>query len=1199
MSSAPTPSPAGDSTNWLPPSPEELQALLPQYEITALIGRGGMGAVYRGRQANLDRPVAIKILPPGLDETDATFSERFRNEALAMAKLNHPGLVAVYDFGKTSNGMLYIVMEFVDGTDVAQMMAKKGRLSSEHAMAITAHVCDALKYAHERGIVHRDIKPANIMVGYDGVVKVADFGLAKMSQSGQSVGLTQSGLAMGTMHYIAPEALTLGASVDQRADIYAMGVMLYHMLTGGLPHGMFELPSLQVPGLDPRYDGIISRALRNDRERRYQNVGELRHDLDAILTQPVTQVNADAKKAPAALNTTARPQRPAGPPQRSVGQPQRTPQKHAPLPQPPRQKSNLGLWVPVVGVLVVCAGFVVWMERTKSDASKSSAAVAGDAHKAPTIAEATKGHPFTNSFGMKFVPVPGTKVLMCVHETRRRDYAAYAAEVGDTDNAWKNSVTSSGIPVGNLDDHPVVCVSQEDGKQFCEWLSKKERVAYRLMTDREWSMAVGNGDNEETAKNGTLTIPADVESDKFPWGKWPLQKGSGNYADVTWLAAFPNEPKSIVGYTDGFATTAPVMSFDPNVLGIFDMGGNVWEVVSDTPDGRANSCAIRGGSWDTLNRDRLLSSARLYTSPNHRDMRHGFRCVLETGMNELSAKTTSTNSSTTSGAPSAQSKTIRSGEAFTNSLGMKFVPVPGTDVLMCIHETRNQDYKSYASAVRGVNPSPVLIDKTFVDHADDHPVRNAKHDDAVGFCKWLSSKEGKTYRLPSDQEWSFAMGIGQEEKREASTTPEMLNGKLAKEFPWGSQWPPPKNYGNFADTSWKEAYPTRPFIDDYADGFATTAPVMSFQPNSLGLYDMSGNLSEWVQDWWNAQQKDRTIRGAGYASRDKAPFYASFRLHLPPSVLYNNANIGFRCVVELAPAKTAGAASSAPVNTLPVETGFTTLLTTDHLQDWKYDGTGYIKEDAGVFMLTGGGMFWYEPRAFFNHVLRLDFKVMSDQDNSGVFIRGLGAGKYAWGQGYEVEILGQKTGQIVIHKASTDKPPPLRLGEWNSFEITANGSEIVIRLNDVVINTYLGKENKAGQIALAGCDGGMQFRNVRIKELPDSQSSPAKLKIRLFEEQIPTTLNSVFAPLKEKSAASLRQSLTAMPDELISEGKAQPAASLDAYRAAHALCVALISAMDERAAASSEAAWSARSQALRPVLEDLHAKARRLLGTVP
>jgi serine/threonine protein kinase len=138
------------------------------------------------------------------------------------------------------------------------------------------------------GIIHRDIKPANIMVGNDGVVKVADFGLAKMSQ-GQTTGLTQSGMAMGTLHFMAPEALMLGSAVDQRADIYAVGVMLYQMLTGKLPQGMFEMPSLQVPGLDPRYDGIVAKALREDRSVRYQARRELRHDLDAILTQPVAE----------------------------------------------------------------------------------------------------------------------------------------------------------------------------------------------------------------------------------------------------------------------------------------------------------------------------------------------------------------------------------------------------------------------------------------------------------------------------------------------------------------------------------------------------------------------------------------------------------------------------------------------------------------------------------------------------------------------------------------------------------------------------------------------------------------------------------------------------------------------------------------------------------------------------------------------
>ncbi len=234
---------------WQPPSAEELQALLPQYEISEMLGRGGMGAVYKGRQIALDRPVAIKILSNLLDEADASFAERFKNEARAMGRIMHPGVVAVFDFGETPDGLLYIVMEFVEGTDVSRMLARQKQLPAEHAMAITAHVLDALAYAHERGIIHRDIKPANIMVGYDGVVKVADFGLAKMTSVEGMSGLTQSGTAMGTLHYMAPESLMLGTSVDHRADIYAVGVMLYQMLTGMLPQGIFKMPPRLFPVL--------------------------------------------------------------------------------------------------------------------------------------------------------------------------------------------------------------------------------------------------------------------------------------------------------------------------------------------------------------------------------------------------------------------------------------------------------------------------------------------------------------------------------------------------------------------------------------------------------------------------------------------------------------------------------------------------------------------------------------------------------------------------------------------------------------------------------------------------------------------------------------------------------------------------------------------------------------------------------------
>ncbi len=281
---------------WVPPSPEDLAAVLPQFEITKLIGRGGMGAVYEGLQRGLERPVAIKILPTDAHRGDNAFVARFRTEARAMARLKHPGIITVHDVGETSRGMLYIVMELVDGIDVRRMIEQRGRLAPAEAFTITAHVCDALASAHQRGVIHRDIKPANIMIDADGTVKVADFGLAKVTREGQPLA-TATGAPMGTHHYSAPELLARNSVVDQRADIYAVGVMLYQMLTGRLPQGVFDMPSVQIPGLDPRCDDIVVKALRQDPELRYHQVQDLHQDLKALMTRPVA-LGRGLKKKP-------------------------------------------------------------------------------------------------------------------------------------------------------------------------------------------------------------------------------------------------------------------------------------------------------------------------------------------------------------------------------------------------------------------------------------------------------------------------------------------------------------------------------------------------------------------------------------------------------------------------------------------------------------------------------------------------------------------------------------------------------------------------------------------------------------------------------------------------------------------------------------------------------------------------------------
>jgi tRNA A-37 threonylcarbamoyl transferase component Bud32 len=255
------------------PSIPRIAAAFPQLEVLELIGRGGMGFVFKARQPHLDRFVALKLLPDKLAK-DAQFAERFNREGRVLAKLNHPNIVSVFDFGETG-GFYYLLMEYVDGVNLRQAM-RAGRFSPAEALSIVPKVCEALQYAHEQGILHRDIKPENILLDAKGRVKIADFGIAKLVGEDQSsVTLTNTGAALGTPHYMAPEQLEKPSTVDHRADIYSLGVVFYEMLTGELPIGRFAAPSSKTP-VGTSVDEVVFRTLEKDRERRFQSAGEMR-----------------------------------------------------------------------------------------------------------------------------------------------------------------------------------------------------------------------------------------------------------------------------------------------------------------------------------------------------------------------------------------------------------------------------------------------------------------------------------------------------------------------------------------------------------------------------------------------------------------------------------------------------------------------------------------------------------------------------------------------------------------------------------------------------------------------------------------------------------------------------------------------------------------------------------------------------------
>ncbi|GGS18829.1 MULTISPECIES: Stk1 family PASTA domain-containing Ser/Thr kinase [Actinokineospora] len=269
-----------------------------RYEIGETLGYGGMSEVHRGRDVRLGREVAVKVLRADLAR-DPQFQERFRREAQNAAALNHPAIVAVYDTGETltEQGPLpYIVMEYVDGRTLRDIVKTEGPLSGQRAMEIMADVCAALDFSHRHGIVHRDVKPANVMINRSGAVKVMDFGIARAVADGQAA-VTQTAAVIGTAQYLSPEQAR-GEAVDARSDVYATGCVLFELLTGEPPftgdspvavayqHVREDPrpPSQLNPRVSPQLDAIVLKAMSKGAANRYQSAAEMRTDIVRVLS---------------------------------------------------------------------------------------------------------------------------------------------------------------------------------------------------------------------------------------------------------------------------------------------------------------------------------------------------------------------------------------------------------------------------------------------------------------------------------------------------------------------------------------------------------------------------------------------------------------------------------------------------------------------------------------------------------------------------------------------------------------------------------------------------------------------------------------------------------------------------------------------------------------------------------------------------
>lgn len=579
-----------------------------KYDIVAQIGQGAMGVVYKAFDPMIKRFVALKTMNLSFTEpSDEDAARRFHREAQAAGNLNHQNIVGIYEYGEDA-GRAFIAMQFVEGRTLVDLLKQNHRFSIQDIQLILTSVLAALDYSHRMGVVHRDIKPGNIMLDNTGIVKVMDFGIARIESSD----LTQAGTILGTPGYMSPEQL-LGETIDLRSDLYSTGVVLYELLTGEraftgssfasviykVINNDLSPPSQLKPAVPGSLDGLVAKACAKQAGERYQTAAEFSAALEHAMV-----VSAEEAQTPGGASVT----------------PDFQPVNADPASAPKTRTGKKML--AATAFLAVAAGIAlaIWNllpvgREMRQAADITPGTTIRDCDTCPEMVvipagQFVQGAPQTdadrlaNEGPLRLVAID-YDLAISRYEITRAQFASFAADTGHAGvgcktytGGWETAVDRSWRSPGfeQDDTHPVTCISWNDAQAYIEWLNNKTGQTYRLPSASEWEYAARAG----IGSGGTETAD-------------PTQTcKSANVADRSTGAIYPGW--DIIDCRDNYVHTAPVGSFQANAFGIHDMIGNVFEWVTDCwndsyvdapSDGAAwvnGDCGyrvLRGGSWFT------------------------------------------------------------------------------------------------------------------------------------------------------------------------------------------------------------------------------------------------------------------------------------------------------------------------------------------------------------------------------------------------------------------------------------------------------------------------------------------------------------------------------------------------------------------------------------------------------------------------